>query len=88
MVWQIELSATATKQLSKLDRAAAKRIFTFLRERVAVAEDPRLLGKVLTGPLGGLWRYRVGDYRIVCDLQGQRFVVLVLEVGTRSDIYR
>ncbi|MBZ9601758.1 type II toxin-antitoxin system RelE family toxin [Phyllobacterium chamaecytisi] len=88
MVWRIELSATATKQLSKLDRFEAKRISTYLRERVAVADDPRLLGKVLIGPLGGLWRYRVGNYRIVCDLQGRRFVVLVLEVGHRSDIYR
>lgn len=88
MVWRIELSATATKQLSKLDRFEARRISTYLRERVAVADDPRLLGKVLIGPLGGLWRYRVGNYRIVCDLQGQRFVVLVLEVGHRSDIYR
>ena len=88
MVWQIELSATATKQLSKLDRLEAKRISTYLRERVAVADDPRLLGKMLTGPLGGLWRYGVGNYRIICDLQGQRFVVLVLEIGHRSDIYR
>ncbi|MCB8828669.1 type II toxin-antitoxin system RelE/ParE family toxin, partial [Escherichia coli] len=76
MVWQIELSATAAKQLAKLDRHDAKRIAAFLRERLASVDDPRQLGKALTGPLGGLWRYRVGNYRIICDLQGKRLIIL------------
>lgn len=88
LVWQIELSATAAKQLAKLDRHDAKRIAAFLRERLASIDDPRQLGKALTGPLGGLWRYRVGNYRIICDLQGKRLVILVLEIGHRGVIYR
>lgn len=88
MVWQIELSATAAKQLEKPDRHDAKRIAAFLRERLASVDDPRQLGKALTGPLGGLWRYRVGNYRIICDLQGKRLIILVLEIGHRGAIYR
>jgi mRNA interferase RelE/StbE len=88
LVWQIELSATAAKQLGKLDRADAKRIAAFLRERLASVEDPKQLGKALSGPLGGLWRYRVGNYRIICDLQGKRLIILVLEIGHRGAIYR
>ncbi|MEO6292965.1 MAG: type II toxin-antitoxin system RelE/ParE family toxin, partial [Burkholderiaceae bacterium] len=65
MVWQIELTETARKSLQKLDKPQARRITDFLRERVAGAENPRSQGKALTGPLGGLWRYRVGDCRII-----------------------
>ncbi|ALR22824.1 MULTISPECIES: type II toxin-antitoxin system RelE family toxin [Sphingobium] len=88
MAWQIELSSNAEKSLSKLDRQTAKRIMTFLRERVASSDDPRASGKPLTGPLAGRWRYRVGDYRIVCEIEDGRLVVLVLTVGHRSGIYR
>ena len=88
MAWQIDLTESAKKQLSKLDRTTAKRITTFLRERVAGSANPRNSGKALTGPLGGLWRYRVGDYRIVCDIQDHALRVLVVVVGNRSDVYR
>ena len=88
MAWQIELSSSAEKSLSKLDRQTAKRIITFLCERVASSDDPRASGKVLTGPLAGRWRYRVGDYRIVCEIEDGRLVVLVLTVGHRSGVYR
>lgn len=88
MAWRIELSSSAEKSLSKLDRQTAKRIITFLRERVAAGEDPRASGKALSGPLAGRWRYRVGDYRIVCEIEDGRLVVLVLTVGHRSEIYR
>ncbi|EQB10250.1 type II toxin-antitoxin system RelE family toxin [Novosphingobium lindaniclasticum] len=88
MAWRIELSTSAEKSLSKLDRQTAKRIITFLRERVAAGEDPRASGKALSGPLAGRWRYRVGDYRIVCEIEDGRLVVLVLTVGHRSAIYR
>jgi mRNA interferase RelE/StbE len=88
LAWRIELSSSAEKSLSKLDRQTAKRIVTFLRERVAASEDPRASGKVLTGPMAGRWRYRVGDYRIVCQIEDGRLLVLVLTIGHRSDIYR
>lgn len=89
MVWQIELTATAAKQLGKLDKGEARRLTSFLRHRLAVTEDPRSLGKALTGPqLGTFWRYRVGDYRIICDIQDGALRILVIEMGNRKDIYR
>jgi mRNA interferase RelE/StbE len=60
----------------------------FLEDRIASLDDPRSTGHSLTGQLSGLWRYRVGDFRIICDIQDQRLVVLVVEIGHRSEIYR
>jgi mRNA interferase RelE/StbE len=57
-------------------------------ERIARLENPRGIGKALTGPLGDLWRYRVGDYRVICDIQDDTFRVLVVQVGNRRDVYR
>ena len=89
MVWRIELAAAAAKQLAKLDKGEAKRITTFLRQRLAVLDDPRTTGKALTGPhLGAYWRYRVGDYRIICDIQDEVLCVLVIEIGNRREVYR
>ncbi|WP_103727503.1 type II toxin-antitoxin system RelE/ParE family toxin [Novosphingobium sp. HII-3] len=88
MAWQIELTDTAERALSKLDRTAAKRIITFLRTRIADAEDPRSSGKALTGQFAGLWRYRVGDYRLICEIQDGKLLILVVTVGHRRDIYR
>lgn len=89
MAWQIELTATATKQLAKLDKGEARRVTTFLRQRLAALDDPRSAGKMLTGPmLGSYWRYRVGDYRIICDIQDRVLCILVIELGNRRDIYR
>lgn len=89
MAWQIELTATAARQLSKLDKGEAGRLTSFLRHRLAVNEDPRSLGKALTGPqLGTFWRYRVGDYRIICDIQDGALRILVIEMGNRKDVYR
>jgi len=88
LAWRIKLTETAKKQLAKLDKTAAKRITAFLRERLGQLDNPRHLGKALTGPLGGYWRYRVGDYRIVCEIQDKEFIILVIEVGNRKDVYR
>ena len=89
MVWRIELTATAAKRLAKLDKGEARRITSFLRQRLAVLDDPRTTGKALTGPhLGAYWRYRVGDYRIICDIQDSALCVLVIEIGNRHEVYR
>ena len=89
MVWRIELTATAAKQLAKFDRGEAKRITAYLRQRLASLEDPRSAGKALTGPqLGTYWRYRVGDYRLVCHIQDDALCILVIEIGNRREIYR
>ena len=88
MAWAIEYAETAKKQLRKLDRVAARRIVDFMDERVAVSDDPRGIGKALKGPLGDLWRYRVGDYRVLCDIQDKVLTVLVLRIGNRREVSR
>ena len=88
MAWTIDYTETASKQLRKLDRQTARRIVDFMDDRIAGQQDPRGTGKALTGPLlGTFWRYRVGDCRIICDLQDGALRVLVVEVGNRRDIY-
>ena len=89
MAWKIELRDTAHKQLKRVTQRDAVRIISFLEERVATHENPRELGVALKGhALGGYWRYRVGDYRIICDIQDHRLVVLVIEIGHRREVYR
>lgn len=88
MVWLIDYTNTALKQLSKLDKPAAKLIIDFMDERIAVLHDPRDTGKALTGAvLGAYWRYRVGDFRVICDIQDMTLCVLLIEVGGRKDVY-
>ncbi|MGA8763074.1 MAG: type II toxin-antitoxin system RelE/ParE family toxin [Candidatus Sulfotelmatobacter sp.] len=86
--WQIEITRTAEKQITKLGRAAQQSILRFLRDRLALADNPRQWGRALQGEKRGLWRYRVGDYRLICDIQDDKIVVVVLEVGHRKDVYR
>lgn len=88
MAWTIEYADAARKQLRKFDHAAAQRIDRFLGERIAPLDDPRISGKALSGPLGELWRYRVGDDRIVASIQQAAVTVLVLRLGHRRDVYR
>lgn len=88
LVWTIEISRTAEKQIKKLDRVAQGLIVRFLRERLTPTENPRQWGKPLHGEKQGLWRYRVGDYRLICDIQDQKITVVVLEVGHRKHVYR
>lgn len=88
MAWAIDYTDTAKTQLRKLDQQMARRILDYMDERIASMENPRSTGKALTGPLGGLWRYRVGDCRVVCDIQDGALRVLVVELGNRREIYR
>jgi mRNA interferase RelE/StbE len=88
LAWTIEYAETAKKQLRKLDKLEAQRIVDFMDERVAPSQNPRGIGKALKGSLGDLWRYRVGDFRIICDLQDGVLTVLVLQIGNRREIYR
>lgn len=87
MSWDYKISGKALKQLKKFDKQAAKQIIGYLDERIAGTEDPRQWGKQLKGELNNIWRYRSGDYRILCLLQDEVFVVLVLETGHRKHIY-
>ncbi len=88
MAWTIDYTKSARNQLKKLDKAVARRILDFMDNRVAKHEDPRTLGKALTGSLGALWRYRIGDYRIICEIQHATVRILVVRVGHRSEVYR
>ena len=88
MAWKVELDPGAERDLDKLDFQIAKRIVRFLHERVAALDDPRSIGEALRGSkLGSFWKYRVGDYRIICDIQDQKLLILTLRVGHRGQIY-
>jgi mRNA interferase RelE/StbE len=89
MAWTVELSTLAQRNLDQLDPQIARRILAFLHERVTRLDDPRNIGEALKGArLGELWKYRVGDYRLICDLQDKALRVLVVRVGNRREVYR
>jgi len=89
LAWRIEFEDTALKELAKLDKQVARRILIFLRERVAVLDDPRSVGEALKGSrLGEFWKYRVGDYRIITNIEDGVMRILVLKVGNRREVYR
>ena len=81
MAWTIDYADTAKGQLRKLDKQMARRIVDFMDERIAGLENPRSTGKALTGPLGDFWRYRVGDFRVICDIQDGALRVLVYRLA-------
>ena len=84
MACRVEFDPTVLKDLRKLERAVQQRLVGFLRTRVAELEDPRSLGEALAGARhGSYWKYRVGDWRIICDIQDERIVVRVLRIGNR-----
>lgn len=86
--WRVEFDRAAARELRKLGAEAERAVLRYLRKRIAGSNDPRRLGHALTGALKGLWRYRVGDYRIVAAIEDDRFVVLVVRVGHRREVYR
>ena len=89
MVWRIEFANEAAKELKSLDRPVATRIHAFLTDRLANLDDPRSIGEALRGSeLGQFWKYRVGDWRIVANIDDDVVRVLVLRIGHRRDIYR
>ena len=89
MAWLIKIDDAAQKDLARLDKQIAKRIITFLRERVAVLDDPRSIGEALKGSrLGDFWKYRVGDYRIISNIEDDTLSILVVNIGNRREVYR
>ncbi len=89
MAWRIELSDLARKNLNQLDPQNAKRILSFLNDRVSRLEDPRSIGEALRGSkLGELWKYRVGDYRIISSIEDKTVRIIVVRIGNRKDVYR
>ncbi len=89
MAWRIEFDPAAAKELTKLDKPVARRIVQFLRECVAPLDDPRSLGEALRGDqLGGFWKYRLGDYRVITEIVDRRVMIIVLRLGHRREVYR
>ncbi|MBF0132016.1 MAG: type II toxin-antitoxin system RelE/ParE family toxin [Magnetococcales bacterium] len=89
MAWRIRFDDAARKNLEKLDKPVARRIIEFLRKRVAILDDPRSIGEALKGSsLGDFWKYRVGDYRVICDIEDSTLRILVVKVGNRREVYR
>ncbi|MDP2817303.1 MAG: type II toxin-antitoxin system RelE/ParE family toxin [Polaromonas sp.] len=89
MAWAVEFDPDAVKDLKKLDKQIQARILEFLRDRLSRLDNPRELGEALSGSkLGNYWKYRVSDWRIICDLQDRRIVVRVLRVGNRREVCR
>lgn len=89
MAWKIELDPAAERELDKLDPQTARRILEFLFERLTTLDDPRSIGEALKGSrLGGFWKYRVGDYRVIARIEDGALIVLVVRIGNRREIYR
>jgi mRNA interferase RelE/StbE len=85
-MWRVEFTEKAQKQFDKLDRQTQSDIVRFL-SRLEQQSDPSVFGKALVGEFSGLWRYRVGKYRLICDIQHQRLIVEILMLGKRDSIY-
>ena len=85
----VELSSQALKALGQLDAQVARRILTFLHDRVAPLEDPRSIGEALKGSrLGEFWKYRIGDYRVISSIEDGALRILVVKIGNRREVYR
>jgi mRNA interferase RelE/StbE len=88
MAWKISFDKKAEKQFARLAQSAQLQIAAYLSQRVVAQNDPRKLGKALRGEKKGYWRYRVGDYRVICELRDEELLVLVLDLGHRREVYR
>lgn len=89
MAWRISVDPAAEKELRRIDRPQAERILRFLHDRIAKLDDPRSVGEALKGSkLGDLWKYRVGDYRLIADIQDGELHILIVRVGNRREVYR
>jgi len=87
LAWTIDYSDRAYKSLQKMDKQSAKRIVDILENRIALQDDPRVSGKPLKGDLGDFWRYRIGDYRVLCEIKDDKLVILAALIGHRKDVY-
>ena len=88
MAWKVEFDDSARRAFRKLNPSIQDQILRYLRQRIATNDDPRRFGKALSGDKAGLWRYRVGDCRVICDIQDGALRVLVVQVGNRRDVYQ
>ena len=88
MVWRIEFDPRAVKELALFDRPIQQRLVRVLRERIATLDNPRSIGEALRGEeLGRFWKYRIGAYRVICDIRDEDIVILVIRIGDRKEVY-
>lgn len=85
--YQVRFSKTALKQLKKIDKPTAALITGWIRKNLENCENPRVHGKGLTSNRSGQWRYRIGDYRLICEINDSELIILVLSIGHRSEVY-
>lgn len=88
MAWAVSFSPAAEKAFGKLERPHQRRMQKFIETRLQTDQNPRRLGEAYTGPLKGYWKYRVGDYRLVCEIQDRAVRILVIAIGDRKEVYR
>ena len=88
MTWNVEFLATAKREPRKLDKRWQNAILDYLEDEIATLDDPRTRGKALQGDKKGLWRYRVGDYRIICEILDDQVVIAAITIGHRKDVYK
>lgn len=87
MAWTIEFDSTVEKELKKIGKQEQKDILNYLKNRISPSEDPRLFGKPLRGNMSGFWRYRVGNYRIICKIHQEQIQILVIRIAHRRHVY-
>jgi mRNA interferase RelE/StbE len=88
LAWTVRLTDDAKRDLQKLDKTLQKRITSFLLDRLQTTDNPRITGKALKGKFSGLWRYRVGDFRLLCRIEDNELIILVIEIGHRKGVYK
>jgi len=88
LAWTLRFETEALQQIKKLDRQWQKRVVDYLTDEVAPLGNPRSKGHGLMGDLAGLWRYRVGDFRVLCEIRDTELLILIIAVGHRSSVYR
>lgn len=89
MAWRVEFETIADKELSKIDPQVRRRILRFLFDKVAFLEDPRSIGDALVGAeFGEYWKYRVGDYRIIANIDDKEIIITIVKIGNRKEVYR
>ncbi|MDY2980077.1 MULTISPECIES: type II toxin-antitoxin system RelE family toxin [Fusobacterium] len=88
MVYKVEFSIESANYIRKMDNSTRTTLLKWINKNLVNCEDPRVHGKSLTGNKKGIWRYRVGNYRVLCDIQDEVLTILVLEIGHRSKIYK
>lgn len=88
MNWSVQIKEKAVKSLAKIHRKDAETIWHFLETELPTMKNPRQKGKALVGEFKGMWRYRIGNYRIICEIQDKQVTVMVVEVEHRSKVYK